>query len=140
MKGKQTCSTVLFTSTTFTMHIPRVVPESSSRVLDIYMRFWCFWRLEPISIWVFDTWFLSHMWDIVCFPIKVKEIILCYRRFGQNPTEEIITKRMALINPTASKLTFPEFCEMMGNTINYYDLEFSLGKGLSHDHYLVWFK
>ena len=42
---------------------------------------------------------------------------------------------MALINPTASKLTFPEFCEMMGNTINYYDLEFSLGKGLSHDHY-----
>ena len=85
---------------------------------------------------------LCHMYVryVVCFPIKVKEIILCYRRFGQNPTEEIITKRMALINPTASKLTFPEFCEMMGNTINYYDLEFSLGKGLSHDHYLVWFE
>ena len=60
--------------------------------------------------------------------LSLKEIILCYRRFGQNPTEEIITKKMALVNPTASKLTFPEFCEMMANTIHYYDLEFSLGK------------
>ena len=77
---------------------------------------------------------LTSMWEKVCCPIKVKEIILCYRRFGQNPTEEIITKRMALINPTASKLTFPEFCEMMGNTINYYDLEFSLGPGIICSH------
>ena len=60
--------------------------------------------------------------------LSLKEIILCFRRFGQNPTEEMITKKMALINPTASKLTFPEFCEMMANTIHYYDLEFSLGK------------
>ena len=33
--------------------------------------------------------------------LSLKEIILCYRRFGQNPTEEEITKKMALINPTA---------------------------------------
>ena len=26
----------------------------------------------------------------------------------------------------ATKLNFPEFVEMMGDTINYYDLEFSL--------------
>lgn len=65
--------------------------------------------------------------------LSLKEIILCYRRFGQNPTEEIITKKMALINPTASKLTFPEFCEMMANTIHYYDLEFSLGTAFNSD-------
>ena len=58
------------------------------------------------------------------FIFSQKELILPNPNFDFFVTP--FEQRMALINPTASKLTFPEFCEMMANTIHYYDLEFSL--------------
>ena len=35
----------------------------------------------------------------------------------------------------ATKLNFPEFVEMMGDTINYYDLEFSLQSAFRLDFF-----
>jgi len=40
--------------------------------------------------------------------LSLREIILCYRRFGQNPTEEEVTQKMALVNSRVTKLDFPE--------------------------------
>ena len=40
----------------------------------------------------------------------------------------------------ATKLNFPEFVEMMGDTINYYDLEFSLQSAFRLEFSLKKFK
>jgi Ca2+-binding EF-hand superfamily protein len=39
---------------------------------------------------IFDQFDINHDGKL-----SLKEIITCYRRFGQNPTEEEVTKRMA---------------------------------------------